>query len=435
MLRRRAFLVVDLAFGDCGKGTIVDYLARRHDAHTVVRFNGGPQAGHNVVAPDGRHHTFSQFGSATFLPSVRTVLSRFMLIEPYALLNEAAHLRLLGVGDALDRLMIHERCPVITPAHQAANRLRELARGAAAHGTCGFGIGETMQDLLARPESLIYAADLQDHTTVGQRLTTVCENKRTEMKEMIERLRDDERAQSSIATLHDTSWIDAAVANYSAVARHATIVGDRSVRDAMNDAGVSIYEGAQGVLLDEDAGFHPHTTWSRTTFANANAMLSEIAYTSEVTRLGVLRTYFTRHGAGPMVTEDAALRERLQEVHNNACGWQGAFRVGVFDVVAARHAIAACGKLDGVAITHMDRLSALPPRICTAYQRERTVCGITSTDPTSDHLRRCTPLYSDVDSMTADGWIDLMQQHLKTSVVITSIGPTADDKTLHDPTF
>src|SRR5436190_2071933 len=106
----RAILVVDLAFGDCGKGTVVDFLTRRCGAHTVVRFNGGPQAGHNVVTSDGRHHTFSQFGSATFLPGVRTVLSRFMLIEPYALLNEAAHVRSVGVADALDRLLIHERC-------------------------------------------------------------------------------------------------------------------------------------------------------------------------------------------------------------------------------------------------------------------------------------------------------------------------------------
>src|SRR5256885_5336673 len=114
MSQRHAIIVIDLAFGDCGKGTIVDFLARRHDAHTVVRFNGGPQAGHNVITPEGLHHTFSQFGSATFIPGVRTLLSRFTLIEPYALVNEAEHLRELGVADATDRLLIDARCPVIT---------------------------------------------------------------------------------------------------------------------------------------------------------------------------------------------------------------------------------------------------------------------------------------------------------------------------------
>src|SRR4051812_30976253 len=107
MRTRVANLVVDLAFGDCGKGTIVDFLARRAaDGCTVIRFNGGPQAGHNVITPDGRHHTFSQFGSGSFVSGVRTILSRFMLIEPYALLKEAHHLEDVGVPDALDRLTI-----------------------------------------------------------------------------------------------------------------------------------------------------------------------------------------------------------------------------------------------------------------------------------------------------------------------------------------
>ena len=88
----RAVVVVDLGFGDAGKGTVIDALARCNDTKTVVRFNGGPQAGHNVVTDDGRHHTFSQFGSAMLLPGTRTLLSRFMLIEPYAMLREAEHL-------------------------------------------------------------------------------------------------------------------------------------------------------------------------------------------------------------------------------------------------------------------------------------------------------------------------------------------------------
>src|SRR5687768_17809496 len=125
---RQAILLIDLAFGDCGKGAVVDFLTRRHHAHTVVRFNGGPQAGHNVVTPDGRHHTFAQFGSGTFAPGVRTLLSRFMLIEPYAMLNEAKHLAAVGVGDAMARLIIDRRSPVVTPAQQAANRLRETDR-------------------------------------------------------------------------------------------------------------------------------------------------------------------------------------------------------------------------------------------------------------------------------------------------------------------
>ncbi|TDB72357.1 adenylosuccinate synthetase, partial [Actinomadura sp. KC216] len=159
-------IVVDLGFGDAGKGTVVDHLCSTRPAFlggrpprppgergvaTVVRFNGGAQAAHNVVLDDGRHHTFAQFGSGTFTPGVRTHLSRFMLVDPLALAAEADHLRALGVADALDRLTADRDALLTTPYHRAANRARETARGAARHGSCGMGIGETVAYAQAHP--------------------------------------------------------------------------------------------------------------------------------------------------------------------------------------------------------------------------------------------------------------------------------------------
>jgi adenylosuccinate synthase len=142
------------------KGLFTDYLCRSKAAHTVVRFNGGAQAGHNVVLPDGRHHTFSQFGAGTFNAGVATVLSAPVVVHPTALLVEESYLRRAGVGDALDRLLIDARCLVTTPYHEAAGRLRERARGAAAHGSCGVGFGETVGHALAHPEQALRYADL-----------------------------------------------------------------------------------------------------------------------------------------------------------------------------------------------------------------------------------------------------------------------------------
>ncbi len=438
MSQRHAIIVIDLAFGDCGKGTIVDFLARRHDAHTVVRFNGGPQAGHNVLTPDGRHHTFSQFGSATFLPGVRTVLSRFVLIEPYALLREAAHLSELKVTDALDRLMIDERCLVITPAHQAANRLRELARGNAAHGTCGVGFGETMQDSLERPEALLYARDLGDAALVARKLLGLCDLKVRQVGDAIGQLKSNEHAQPASNTLTDTSWIDAAVENYRAVARCARVVDRSAIGAALAGLGTTIYEGAQGVLLDQDFGFHPHTTWSRTTCANADEILREIGFAGRSTRIGVLRTYFTRHGAGPLVTEDAALRPLLPEPHNTDDGWQGAVRTGVFDAVAARYALRFAGDLDGLAMTHLDRLPLLPRHICTSYLRNGQTIDIPASraadanDSLTQLLRQCAPIYAPADPMVAEKWIEIVQRLLGHAVWIKSTGPTANQKSVTD---
>src|SRR3954467_7607322 len=95
---REHVIVVDLGYGDAGKGTVVDWLCTQGPVQAVVRFNGGGQAAHNVVLPDGRHHTFAQFGSGT-LRGVPTHLSRFVVVDPLALTAEAAHLGELGVPD------------------------------------------------------------------------------------------------------------------------------------------------------------------------------------------------------------------------------------------------------------------------------------------------------------------------------------------------
>jgi adenylosuccinate synthase len=93
---RQAFIVVDLGFGDAGKGTVVDWLSRRFPDAIVVRFNGGPQAAHNVVTPEGKHHTFSQFGSGMLVAGVSTHLSKHVLINPLNMWTEAQALAELG---------------------------------------------------------------------------------------------------------------------------------------------------------------------------------------------------------------------------------------------------------------------------------------------------------------------------------------------------
>lgn len=450
MTGSRAIIIVGLAFGDCGKGAIIDFLARRTGAQTVVRFNGGPQAGHNVVTPAGRHHTFSQFGSATFVPGTRTILSRFMLIEPYALLNEAAHLERLGVGDAMDRLFVDSRCLVITPAHQSANRIRELARGADAHGTCGMGIGETMADALAHPELALRAEDLGNRAKVREQLRQVCQLKRAQLSEVIDD--DHPRIRQNARTILEPSWIEAAVDNYSALAKRANVLAPPAIDKMLREPGTLLFEGAQGVLLDERFGFHPHTTWSTTTFANAERLLDEAGHDGSRLRVGVLRTYFTRHGAGPLVTEDASLRDLLPEPHNDDAGWQGRFRVGVFDAVAARYAIEACGGADCLAVTHVDRLPQLPRKLCIAYDvgssergstapscdvpRRKTVTRLsTAADPEqlTTLCRHAHPVYEQVDGSAADSMLTRIEEEIRVPIAIRSLGAGAADKRTPGP--
>jgi adenylosuccinate synthase len=431
---RKAVIVVDLAFGDCGKGTIVDFLVRDLAADLVVRFNGGPQAGHNVVTPDGRrHHTFSQFGSGTFVPAVRTLLSHRVLIEPYAMLREARHLAEVGVPDAFDRLFIDGRCTVITPAHQAANQIRELARGAAAHGTCGVGFGETVADSAAHPRGVLRARDLGDRVIVGRQLRSARERMLAALRDEVEAVKSHPRAGLAVRTLTDDSWVEAAIENYAEVARRACIIHDEyAVGRLLRESIATVYEGAQGVLLDQKHGFAPHTTWSDTTFANADELVGDSHSDVEPTRVGVLRTYSTRHGPGPFVTEDASLLPHLLEPHNGAAvagGWQGAFRVGPFDAVAARYALKVCGGVDFLAVTHLDRLPSLPPHFCNSYydvQHAKTIYNLPDDrrDLTS-LVSRCRPLFTPLLDREPHGFLGMISKALIARVGLTSCGPTS----------
>jgi adenylosuccinate synthase len=117
--------------------------------------------------------------------------------------------------------------------------------------------------------------------------------------------------------------------------------------------------------------FHPYTTWSTTTFANAETLLAEAGQAA--VRLGVIRCYMTRHGPGPFVTEDPTLE--FPEPHNRHGAWQGAFRIGHPDAVALRYAVEVVGGVDAVALTHLDvALRSMagrhPLRLCRAYQAD-----------------------------------------------------------------
>ncbi|OGL99756.1 hypothetical protein A2501_00290 [Candidatus Uhrbacteria bacterium RIFOXYC12_FULL_57_11] len=442
---REAWLLTDLFMGDQGKGTTVDYLARLRGAHTVVRFNGGAQAAHHVVGPDGQMHRFQQFGSATLVPGVATHLTRFMVLSPWNMLEEEERLARLGVTDAFKRTTISENALVITPWHEIANRMRERARGVGRHGSCGAGVGETVKDSLELDPSLIVRVrDLVgDAIALREKFLRVQAYKLEQLRAegvlaKCTHLRD---AVHDIDDLFYPSVVDEYLCLLAPFLERARIVPDAYLGEILARPGTVIFEPAQGVLIDEWRGFHPYTTWSTCTLDNADALLEEHGYAGEVHRLGIVRAYGTRHGAGPFVTEDAGLSVRVPDAHNGQDGWQGVFRVGWFDAVAVRYAIACIGKLDGLIVTCLDRLKDEAEwKICTAYDTGRDIQlgpfkDLEYQEALTRRLFEAVPRYgvstraSTQEERVAEH-VAAIERELGLHVWITSHGPTANDKRL-----
>lgn len=427
-------IVTGLGFGDEGKGTVVDALCARSEYGYVVRYSGGPQAAHNVIDDQGRHHTFAQFGSGT-LSYTPTILSRFMMVNPWNFRNEAWHLSsVMGqeVHVLYGNTYISENSLLITPYHIAVNKAVEKQRGKDAHGSCAQGVGFAMEyDLLTQEEDKAprmkhLKGDVRD---LASRLTALSHYVRDTYNVIIK----------------EDPWE----------------MADDYIRDVIGDCVISdseissmigeypcVFEGSQGVLLDQWNGFHPHTTWSTTTDHNAHILLEEAGVSPDLVEVvGVTRSYGTRHGAGPFPTELKSGKDyeylMSQEKHNKAERFQGSWRVGAFDLPLLEYAISCMDrKPDYLAMTFLDLEKDVPYTDYYDFPGEGLHINTTMTDANlEDRFLTITKPLSNISigsgeitptSSLTEGIVDLVQQSTGVPVRIKSYGPSRSDKKFLD---
>ena len=341
--QQTARVVIGAQFGDEGKGRVTDHYAAEvgHDG-IVIRFNGGAQAGHTVVTPDGSRHVFSHVGSGAFVGSA-TFLSRFFVSNPILFFKELETLKSKGVKPAIH---VDPRSPVTTPYDMMINQIVERERGRDRHGSCGIGFGETIERNLT-PAYALTVGDLVDRSALAAKLDAI---RRDYAPARLARL----GFAAAFARNADLFRSDAILERFVEDADRflqATTVAD--ARTATHGRHL-LFEGAQGLLLDQDRGFFPHVTRSNTGLRNVLALAEELGLTRlEVTY--ATRAYLTRHGAGPLPRE---LPEKPYpgaiDTTNIPNAHQGTLRFAWLDLDLLRHAIAEdladAARLSGLAI-------------------------------------------------------------------------------------
>lgn len=329
-------MIAGLMFGDEGKGALVDYIVSENGSELVVRYNGGPQAAHNVVLPDGTHHTFRMFGSGSF-SGAKTYLSQYVAVDPYVIWQEGQQLHRKGVDDPYSKLFIHEDCVIVTPFHQARSQWAAIRHQ---RGTCGTGTGTAFTFAKQLPEIAVTAKDLlnpdrlrhclifiKDHFAYTYEESDVIDNPEKELEEMIEFYR---QFAETISIVNNDDW-----------------------RHMVNTYKHIVFEGAQGVLIGKETGFKPYVTSSDSTFNNAEELLMYTEHNHNIEKVGCIRSYLTRHGPGPFTPSEGLPDQFVEDKHNTENEFQGKMRNGWLDAFYLR-TVCDMVDFDVFSVSHLD---------------------------------------------------------------------------------
>jgi len=425
-----AIIVVGGQWGDEGKGRVVDLIARK--SHVVARYSGGNNAGHTVVNEFGESR-LHLVPAGIFYSDKVCVIGNGVIIDPKVLLEEMDDLQSRGVS--VEKLHISGRCHIIMPWHLLIDRLDEELRGKGAIGTTARGVGPCFADKVFRAG--IRMADLIDPESFRERLSFLLPYKNA----VLEKLYGAEPL--SFEEVFSTYTEHAA--------KIAPFVTDTAelVQDALERGETVLMEGAQGGLLDLDAGTYEFVTSSTPSSLAAGAGVGIGIGPTQITKVvAVYKAYQTRVGNGPMPTElvgeeGDVLRERGKEYgattgRPRRCGW--------FDGVASRYTV-RINSLTAMVMTRLDILDQYPSlKVCTAYRLDGKV---TKTFPSSTRaLLRVEPIYEELPGWQKDtkqirafedlppqakAYVQRIQELVGCPIDMVSVGPEREQAIIINP--
>jgi len=416
-----ASIVIGTQWGDEGKGKATDYLADQMDF--VVRYQGGNNAGHTIVA-EGHELKLHLVPSGILYRHITSVIADGVVVDPRVLLEEMDGLEALGIDPS--HLRLSGNCHMIMPYHLELEKVTERFLGKNALGTTKRGIGPAYGDKAARIGLRIQ--DLFDERIFRQKLDVALKEKNLVLTRVYGRL-------PLSAELIVDDYL-----RYAERLRLFVTDTSKLLYDGLREGRNVLLEGAQGTLLDLDKGTYPFVTSSNPVagYALASAGIGPL----EVDRvIGVTKAYVTRVGAGPFPTEEFGdAGERLGERGNEfgtttgrkrRCGW--------LDAVILRYAVRVNG-LTEILLTKLDVLSGFPSvRICTGYRAG----GATFEDfpPHQSLFHRAEPVFEELEGWheeigdvrsfedlpeSARAYVERVRDLAGVPITVVSVGPARD---------
>ena len=345
-------VVVGTQWGDEGKGKIVDYLAERADA--VVRFQGGNNAGHTVVA-DGREFKLHLLPSGILYAGCTCVIGNDVVVDPKVLLEEMEAMEAAGKG--VEGLRLSDRAHVIMPYHRLLDSLEEKLKGKARVGTTGRGIGPCYAD--AADRTGIRVVSWMDREAFAEELRAALAYKNLLLTKVF-----------GVEPLDFQAVYDEYCAYADKLRPYVCNTG--TLVESLIDADRKVlFEGAQAAMLDLSHGTYPYVTSSHPT---AGAVCTGVGIGPKRVGkvVGVVKAYGTRVGAGPFPTELLdETGDRIREIaHEYGATTGRPRRTGWLDACVVRYAARLNG-LDCIALTRLDILDSFPEiRLCVGYRHK-----------------------------------------------------------------
>jgi adenylosuccinate synthase len=372
-------IIIGSQWGDEGKGKIIDYLGVECDY--VVRFHGGNNAGHTIVNSYGKF-ALHLIPSGIFNKSAKAIISNGVVIDLEVLLNEISDLEKAGIK-IQNRLLISPRAHLIMPYHKILDNLYEEAKGGSKTGTTGRGIGPSYADKASY--NGIRLGDLLDNKIFSEKLSTqlLVKNK------IIKALGGKSLNQKDI----EKNYF-----NYAKRIKPFVYETFSMVNNAVDKNKNVLFEGAQGVFLDNDWGTYPFVTAS-SMMSGGITQYSGVSPQKIKNIIGVAKAYTTRVGSGPFPTEQInKMGEKLREEGSEFGATTGrARRCGWLDLELLRFAARVNG-FTAFAITKLDILDKFSEiKVATSYSLKNK--KVRYEDLRTHELEKIKPIYK-----TFKGW-------------------------------